>query len=1173
MAESGPSVAERGLTERDLKPAQTGKLATPLSPEIQPRPREILNIRQTAKELGIDGPFDSKAYSEQAALERKKAADEYLQLRGSTVAEVTEQQKQGLSEDQIRALEVANRLRAFVREGSEFHHPILSSGNTEDVIANKQRLEDELLITEQILLENKGNRMTFRNPINTDGIFNAVQEASSNHLLPQVTQLIREGWQLGLDSKNAFAQWRPGSTEKLQEKVNEALQVQQRLTGDADFSTLVRLFKDSDRFMRVDNKRVHPFMSLEGTQMLKNIDQEDNLKVIETAANLAINASQDVTERQQTFSLIASQVNGEGKVLPSGHHLNLATFNPEEHFIDPNDRLFWSMFKNLTEYNNKRFSAQIDNQVTMDYLVLNHYRFDEVAQNGKVSEGLFQELAAAYEQNPYGVLNRTSVALLLNPDFRPDSLVDLSNLYQRLDWQPQEAICKGFKDWKNFYKDGVPQSPLFLALAKDGQTFTAQRLLTPDILSKLSPAEQIFWPTWNNLPRDMQKFIATNIDSLGGINERTANNLEPLVEIAKRIDSSQSKEIQRFRDQILAQLLDTRDPLQLYEQISGVFERNNLPDVGKIFKVFEVLHQPAQLEAKIKDKDPEADLSPVLVQASTRRKYDIIYRDLLKVHLQSANPSLYSYLNTLEQGQDVIQAAESRGLSTLTPSEQSQLTQFLDRMDALYENSSYGRRTDAPSTRGQDLETRMTSIKTNLGVKENQRIADRVAEMFLKPVGLSNLGEALELMESARQKAHYRNVDFARQALASEEQTIPANAGDLFKGTEALYLDNIFDGGVVASEYLGASADSNRTPFDTDTSMVLADDLGAGFEGAFGSSIARRNNYGEIALLIRDRGQFQLTKSDEPAQYDQAKYELFWSKVLGERHYGIRTGVPTTEIDGIVATPDLTDNPDNRVNLERVYFLIAQNGFYIPVTDSKGKLIFTPEDYETYRVNPQEVKSVTHQSDFEPVQLINTLKQSPYLANLYESSVGVHEGYTLEQHTGMVGTQFERYFSDQWSSSLVSKENFRMMLAVHDLGKPLAFQLTGDTAQQHEYTLKFVPKLLQGMGISQREADIMTGVINQDYIGEFMQDKLTAEQAAQGIRNKALELGVPTNEIFDLIRVYYMSDASSYTGDAGGQSSLDHLFVFDRQAESNKGQIRLSDDAQAKISQLTQLVT
>ena len=57
---------------------------------------------------------------------------------------------------------------------------------------------------------------------------------------------------------------------------------------------------------------------------------------------------------------------------------------------------------------------------------------------------------------------------------------------------------------------------------------------------------------------------------------------------------------------------------------------------------------------------------------------------------------------------------------------------------------------------------------------------------------------------------------------------------------------------------------------------------------------------------------------------------------------------------------------------------------------------------------------------------------------------------------------------------------------------------------------------------------------------------------------------LPFYDFFKLLLVFYQTDAGSYTEDAGGLKSLDHLFEFNR----GKGQMDLSINMAAKVDQL-----
>ncbi len=63
-----------------------------------------------------------------------------------------------------------------------------------------------------------------------------------------------------------------------------------------------------------------------------------------------------------------------------------------------------------------------------------------------------------------------------------------------------------------------------------------------------------------------------------------------------------------------------------------------------------------------------------------------------------------------------------------------------------------------------------------------------------------------------------------------------------------------------------------------------------------------------------------------------------------EGHRGIRTGLPTTEISALIMPEKI-----NSEELEAFTYQIAKNGFYLPIYDRNGKLLFTLEDYAQLR--------------------------------------------------------------------------------------------------------------------------------------------------------------------------------------------------------------------------------
>lgn len=696
-----------------------------------------------------------------------------------------------------------------------------------------------------------------------------------------------------------------------------------------------------------------------------------------------------------------------------------------------------------------------------------------------------------------------------------------------------------------------------------GDYDTLHAILTDSVLNGFEQLPREALNTWKELPGNIRMLIALNTRGFPDVTLERLTSYQKTNELVQIIRNSRSKEIKRLETEIVQLLWQTENPRDYLDQIMAVFEGNNLPTVGKVFRVFEILYPPDKFEQKLREG---SNLSPVLVNAEKGKRYDIVYQDLLKVAIESGNPSLYNFLIMLQDGQQIIDEAETYGTASfegrVTPEKREQAVKFLNRLDVLYANSRYGRRKGQGATFGLQLEERIAEIRNNLGVRNNQKLIDRVSAMFLRPLGFKTIQEVLDRMKSAKIEAELRNIRFAEDALKSNSG-ITIHEGDLLKGIGPEFLGNILLNGVLAREYLGASADSDMTPFDTDVTIITDDEEKQTLATVIANS--KSSGFGELMLCLRNRGQFQNSRAEQ----NPDKYELFYSGAVSPNHYGIRTGIASTEIDVIIAKDSLARNEPA---MQRIYFTIAQNGFYIPIVNKTGEIIFTPQMYEEYKVKNEEVRNILNKIDFSPLELIDTLKQSPFMRHLYESSVGVWEGYTLNQHTLMAMGQYEKYFADRWRSPLISQEGFRMMLSLHDLGKPLSVQIAKTTAEQHEYTMKFLPGIIQGVGFKPQEAEVMTAIANQDFLGAYLQGHLTAENTAKSIRGIAQDLGVPASQLFELLKMYFMCDAGAYTEDAGGSASLDRLFVFKNPNANLPGQVTLSSDTQTKVDEIEKLL-
>jgi hypothetical protein len=128
---------------------------------------------------------------------------------------------------------------------------------------------------------------------------------------------------------------------------------------------------------------------------------------------------------------------------------------------------------------------------------------------------------------------------------------------------------------------------------------------------------------------------------------------------------------------------------------------------------------------------------------------------------------------------------------------------------------------------------------------------------------------------------------------------------------------------------------------------------------------------------------------------------------------------------------------------------------------------------------------------------VQALKTNLRLAQLFESDAGLLEGYTIEEHTLFVLHQFERYFSQEALPDM-NIATFRLLLALHDIGKPLA----DATHNQRERTIEILDSLASSLPLSSRDVAALKLIIGHDHFGSVLKKAL----ATSATREERLEM-------------------------------------------------------------------
>ncbi|QQS15720.1 MAG: hypothetical protein IPK84_05165 [Candidatus Moraniibacteriota bacterium] len=277
-------------------------------------------------------------------------------------------------------------------------------------------------------------------------------------------------------------------------------------------------------------------------------------------------------------------------------------------------------------------------------------------------------------------------------------------------------------------------------------------------------------------------------------------------------------------------------------------------------------------------------------------------------------------------------------------------------------------------------------MRKNFQVREGQTVKEHFEETFLKRIGIKDIEGAMAYIEERKRQTDTRN----RSSVLDGSVLIMSS--DLIKGFDSRFLDKLLDRGFVSPEFVGAEThdaktklkQGDSTPWDTDLERVKGTSISEALER---SSLA--DGYGDVVAVIRNRGQFNETKIGEPA-IDDGRMELFESGVIRSDHMGIRTGFGSTEIDALIAKGEVSER-----SMDDIRFSIAKKGFYIPVVDRSGRVIFMPGEFDEYR----KIFRGLDRYHGDPMSVSEDWRQSPHV-NEIESIAQTKENIAYLESAG-----------------------------------------------------------------------------------------------------------------------------------------------------------------------------
>ena len=454
-----------------------------------------------------------------------------------------------------------------------------------------------------------------------------------------------------------------------------------------------------------------------------------------------------------------------------------------------------------------------------------------------------------------------------------------------------------------------------------------------------------------DLSRDeLTMLVDFEVDTIKMVANMSSEKKKAAIKILNRLYKSNSAELRRISNQMALQILENspEEYEKTLDTIENIYLTSNVPNVGKLYLVFKELH-PNLLGENTKMQDASIGDIPSLNEATTSERKNIIFTSLLMSAVESNNRNLRNYIEMIEQGDDLfkkIRNSETK-IENLTKQEKGIVTKYNELLNYLYNQSNKEEKRENTG----DIEKDINELAKLFRMDDIERkMPDRLTRLFAHRAGIRSLAEAEKIMNESREKADKRNTELA------EDGSIYIEEGDFVKGVaDTEYFPSMLQRGILAKDFLGGNASSDGTPLDTDVEKVVK--VGATLRETldsleiannFTSQIEDEKNLGKI-MLVFSKDNFIETR-DEKGNVNKENIKLL--ETMSDKKevchnygtaYGISVGIGSENIKCIIA-----DRYVDKLGLE-----IALNGFYIPIVDNDGKVIYTKEMYESFREKMQ----------------------------------------------------------------------------------------------------------------------------------------------------------------------------------------------------------------------------
>lgn len=225
------------------------------------------------------------------------------------------------------------------------------------------------------------------------------------------------------------------------------------------------------------------------------------------------------------------------------------------------------------------------------------------------------------------------------------------------------------------------------------------------------------------------------------------------------------------------------------------------------------------------------------------------------------------------------------------------------------------------------------------------------------------------------------------------------------------------------------------------------------------------------------------------------------------------------------------------------------------------------------------LKEALTDKEYDCRRTITILKTIPEFCHVYLLLNSKKRNYNLEEHTIMVCQMFERFFLKNYCCKEFSINAFRLLLCLHDIGKPYSL-FDNQKEKQWEYTIKMIEKYRGILPLSNLEYKIVVALISDDPLGLYIREKIKLSEAICRIHGMCNSTNLKMNTFMELLIIYYQSDSGAYTrqGYIGSKEGfyekpkLEAVFEKDKNGQfiylTEKHRLAFSSNIEEKVNDL-----